>query len=289
MQPSDLLQKGPLLTMVAETLRHTPASNVRNEDRFARQSAQAYVCHGHTASNTSAASRHMLCELQAAHRVAMDRTYFSRAADAAVEQRPETTVRSGWNVFVQDNMARNLGLAELAKEWARVPRLEKFAFTERALKLQEDHLREEPNRSHPGDRCCYGEDVQATPLHLGDTHYPLRPATVQDATANVPKAHRAWKKLVGGVVAAHKNFIVREVDIKQCPDMYGAGVCAKDMTPDDHDAFHQYKRTLWAIARHHRGIIGTDMDDMLLFSLHKVLFARRGEQSPIDLGVGERW
>jgi hypothetical protein len=263
---ADLLQGGPLLRLLEETLRNTPISNVRSEDRFARQAAQKYVCHGHTPTIVTASTRHMLNEIQSMHHLAMERFHFTRAASTQPAEHTDKS-RSGWNMFVSENISGEPDLKVLGKEWALLPASRRAAYDARCKELV------------PRDVPCavpgvYADAMAASPLGLGDESYPLRPAIVQEATVSVKAAHRQWCKVVGGVIQQDPDLTMRDVEVRQCRDIYGSGACGRDWSEDDRDRFTRHKRTLWAIARHSR-TLSPEMNNTMLFCLSKVLFARR--------------
>jgi hypothetical protein len=262
---AELLQSGPVLDVIDSSLRHTPVSNAQSEDRFARQSAQKFMCHGHPTTHVTAATRHVLNEIQTTHHLAMERFQLNVEETIGrtlpVDRMPNP--RSGWNVFVMKNAERQIDLKTLAAEWNRLPQSERDAFDEKVAPPAA------AGAAHPAGPPLYTDVVQHTPSQIGDRNYPLRASFVEKATASLLPSHRLWEKMVGGLISRDATLELKNADIKQCCDLFGRGTCYSDWTADEHAVFTQQKRVLWALARINR-TMNEDMDDMLLFGLKKV-------------------
>ena len=134
----DLLNDTHVSRLISHTFRATPVSNIPCEDRFARQSAQHFACHGRVPFFSTLAARHVLCETQAWHHIAMDK----RAADFQSEQQdvsPDHMAhRSGWHAFVSQNRT-SADLASLGIRWQQMSSEEKQAYYKEA---EESKLRQ---------------------------------------------------------------------------------------------------------------------------------------------------
>jgi hypothetical protein len=102
------LQAPQVLTMLTHTFGTMPASNIRSEDRFARQSAQQFACHGRSPSIATAAARHVLTESQCWHHVAMEKLVASRAKQGVEQILVPSQPRSAYNLYVKDQRAAGL-------------------------------------------------------------------------------------------------------------------------------------------------------------------------------------
>ncbi len=268
---AQLLVKGPIVDVIEATLKNTPSANAQSEDRFARQSAQKFMSHGHPTTHFTAATRHVLNEVQTMHHLALER--FHSDLPTTTEVVREQNSRSGWNVFVIENAATNTDLKALGAEWHRLPQSEQAKYNAKAVRPEAAP----PDAAAQAAPPLHTGVAHHTPLQIGDLHYPMRATFVEKATASVKSGHRSWQKMVGGLISRDPDLTVKNVDIKQCCDMYGSGICFHDWTEDVHTAFARHKRVLWALARMNR-TMNADLDDVLFFSLEEgVGFFRQSE------------
>jgi hypothetical protein len=255
------LKKPHIRTLLKETFGNMPVTNIRTEDRFARQNAQQYVCHGRVPSNGTAASRHILTEAQLWHHVSMEELHAKQPNAPAIDEL--SNPRSGWNVFVKE---KGGDLKTTSVGWARLPAAERRAYDEQAAQ-QRDAFQNRPERAPV---TMHAQAVQASPLKLGDAEYPLRPSSVEEATASLNQAQKRWTSLVGNVMAADSRLVFKDVYVPQCCDMYGEGVCISDWDRQKITSFSACKRTLWALARINRTMNGK-LTNMLLVSIRQDL------------------
>jgi hypothetical protein len=100
-QPKDLLEAGPLKSLVSDVLEYLPATNIPSEDRFARVSHH-HDKHTRACRISTVAASHVLTEMQGLHSCALH----------ALSQRRDTThttaaaatlagpYSSAWRAFV---------------------------------------------------------------------------------------------------------------------------------------------------------------------------------------------
>ena len=179
---------------------------------------------------------------------------------------------SAWNKFVRNRRRRmrggNFDMAGLANEWAEMSSTDKMQFEEEIADEPGHVVSTDVADEDPGPYAVSKEDLPRSSQLAG------------------PHAS-AWSEYVGEYIAAGKDDIIIEPEMGElCSDVYGPGLCARELTDAEHAQFKRIDMLLKKTAydkyesgqdfQHvHRGI-GRTLLYCLKFELDLDIDAARG-------------
>ena len=250
----ELVDSEEVRSLVMNTFKKVGSQNIGNEDRFARQKRFAQSCHGHCASHTTVAHKHLLAEAVAQHGIAMDK--FARGGGLAPQA--ATKVLKGWQAFVHLN-SKSL-TKDLKPRWRSLTPGEKASIT--ATKLL-------PTTMLAVDVSIVRE---RTPWGIGDRSYSLSVPRCLESTCSLMSRSKQWRTQIGGLVNSAGTDL-QDTCVKQCCDVYGAGKCINSLCDvTEADAFKKSlkacHRRLWAMSKLPTSCF-SDVEAIPLFSLRR--------------------
>lgn len=256
----ELMGSSGIQQLIFHTFSATPVSNVPIEDRFARQHAQKFACHGRAPHFSTTASKHVISEFQTWHHIAMEELEIKRQLKLAAQPptlKQDGVFQSAWHAYVA---AGSGGLQAISASWQRLSFEQREPYLLAAARSREPRAPVAPLA--PSEAELAEEETAATPFGIGCREFPLRQEMADAVCERVTAAHDEWSNMVGGMLLVEATLPVCETDVSQCCDKFGMGVCSHTFDGVAMQLLVRHKRTTWALARVGRQL---PLDPELLF------------------------
>ena len=182
---------------------------------------------GRAADASTMAIKHVLAEFASMHSRAVAAWEKAEAVPAADIKLFSPKASSGWHLYLAEQRALGINMAEIGSTWHDLTADEKNDYNQKAAeKADGDRLVENLRTAMPNDR---------TPLGLGDEKMPIREDVVQPLCQgkDIEERSKSWKRRFGKLVEESSEDIFEEsIATPTCSDKYGLGYCKEKLEED---------------------------------------------------------
>ena len=240
----------PKRKMIEQSMAVTPATNIGNEDRFARAGNMSTLRAGRWINSTTVCASHVISELASHWSVAVSKFKPPTMAGAVLLT---TALTSPWMYFFAKIRRAHPAwpMRCIGAAWRQLDGTER----RRQTAMWQQHLADEESFKH-----CDNVRPRDTPLGIGCTTWPVREEYVGKMCDEgcVASDSARWCNTYGGILRASADSVEKDYALpqrrKQCGERFGPDACADDISAVVQDNHATVTELLNLLARDSRAM-----------------------------------